>query len=198
MSITSENIKIDNTCPRIRLWNQYKKNAAVVNYFDWLQTYYQAKFFDYLETTAMPALSISGATGDYLFFYGTNILGIGYKPINITSETLYDSGFNYDAGNLYDIIVGYLVTWGQLQTIMKWIFDWSQNNWTIPALYNLISKFTGLAYSDIAIVQDNNNLDLFTITMPTTTLSSLFRNMVLYYSRLMGLTFGYYFAITLT
>jgi len=192
-----EYISIDNTAPKTRLWQQYKKNDVVRSFFDYLKTYWQNKYFTYLDTTIIPNLSIYNANNSYLSFFALNIFGIK-NPIKLSGQIYWDSDNSWDSGLEWDFITsaGYL-TYSEFRTVLMFILDWSRPNWDVPTLFYLISKFTGLDWDDITIVQDNTNLDLFTITVPTTTATILLQQMINYYQVVLGLPFGVSFVIVL-
>jgi len=201
---------INQTCPPIKLWYQWGKVPAIVNYFGWLQTYWQSKYFDFVfkiingqvaTGTAAGEMSIYNSTTDYLFFYAKNVLGVKTAPKVLLGAITYDAGFKYDASTtIYDAVPTVVATQAQFKTLLTWIFDWSELNWNIPALYQLIKKFTGLNMSQISIVQaaDTVSLDTFTITMPNTAGSLLFQSFMLFYQTTMMLPFGATFIVSLT
>ena len=192
------NISILNTCPTIKLWQQYRKSDTMVLYFNFLKSYYQTDYFDFLENTAMPSLSIINAVNDYLQFYAKNILNID-TPINILLGSKWDLLFKWDSGSKYDNLTGAEpITKIQLQTLLEWIVNWSLPNWDIPTMYQLISNFTGLSYDDILIEQDSTNLDLFHFSMPDNTATQFFRSILLYYQNLLRMPAGLFFDIALT
>jgi hypothetical protein len=190
-------ISIDNTAPKINLWQQYKKNDVILNFFKFLKTYWQTKYFDYLNNTLIPNLSVYNATSKYLYFFALNIFNI-QVPIKIEGGTKYDFGLPYDSGYSQDTITGSVpVTFAEFKTILFFILDWSRPNWDIPTLFYLISKFTGLNWDDILIEQDSTNLDLITITLPSNSSTLLFELMMNYYKDIFGLPFAVSFVIIL-
>lgn len=190
-------INIDNTAPEIRLWQQYKKNDIIFNFFNYLRTYWQTQYFDYLNNTIIPNLSVYNTNCNYLYYFSESIFNIK-PPIKISSGFKYDIGQKYDNGLTYDAITGTVpVSYSEFKTILEFILDWSKPNWDIPSLFYLISKFTGLTWDNILIEQDSTNLDLITITLPSSFSTSLFELMVNYYRDIFGLPFGVNFVVTL-
>ena len=203
-----DNIQIDTTCPKVKCWYQYSRVPAIKNYFDFLQSYWQAKFFDFTFKitptdgialgTAAGEMSIYNSTTDYLFYYSTNVLGIKIRPSVLLGSIPYDSGFHYDDPTVfYDQVPIVVASQQQFKVLLKWIFDWSRDDWTIPSLFDLLKKFTGLDMSDIEVVQDDTNLDLITITMPNTTGTLLFQSMLTFYKPLLFLPYGIDFVVVL-
>ena len=200
--------QIDQTCPPIKLWQQYTKVPAVANYFTWLQTYWQTKYFDFVFKivngqvavgTAAGEMSIANSQTDYLFYYAKNVLGLKQSPKVLLGAITYDAVFKYDASTtVYDAVPVVVATQAQLKTLLTWVYDWSQDNWTIPALYQLVKKFTGLNMSQITIAQDSTILDQITVTMPNTAGSLLFQSMMLFYQASMQMPFGVQFVVALT
>lgn len=192
------NITVDNSCPTINLWQQYRKNQVIVDYFTFLQSYIQMKYYNFLMTSCVPALSIINSFNDYVQYYALNILDIPI-PVSISLGTKYDIGQQWDVGNIYDQTVGAVqISVPQFKAMLAMIFNWSTSNWDIPTLFKITSTFTGLNYSQINIVQDGSNADLFTITMTTNANTTLFKTLFLYYAPLLNLPFGISFNIVLT
>jgi len=194
----SDQIQINNTCPDITLWQQYRKNEPSVNYFNWLKTYWQTKYFTPLITTFLPALSLCNNNSEYVQFFARYWYGI-IRPIDVTAALRWDEGLIYDTGAVYD----YRTDAGPIalemfRRLLEFILDWTEHDWNLTLLYKMIHGFTGTAWADILIEQDDTRLDVFLITMPTSTNSSLFKSLIQNYTDLWRLPFGIDLEITLT
>lgn len=198
MTVNLDYIDIDNTSPIIRLWQQYKKNDVTVSFFNYLKTYWQERYFDYLDQTAIPSLSVYNASNNYLNYYANNLLGIKV-PIRIENGSRYDIGAAYDSGIMYDVLSGSTpLTYTEFRKVLLLILDWSRPNWDIPTMYHLIADFTGLTWDQILIEQSDTNLSLITITLPGNTWTLIFELMINYYKDILGFPFGMDFAIIIT
>ncbi len=194
----TQNIQINNVCPPIKVWYQYDRIPAIKNYFIWLQSYWQGKFFDFTYNTAAQEMSIFNSLTDYLFYYALYLLGITKVPWVLIGTTVYDQGFKHDDPTVYyDPMPTAVATQPQFKTYLTWLFDWSEDNWTMPALIQLIRGFTGVAFSDILIEQDDPDLDIINITLPNNDQTLLFQSFLNFYAEAMNLPFGVTFTLIL-
>ena len=183
-------MSIDNACPEIRLWQQYRQNEPMVNYFNFLQSYWQGKYFDKLQGVYDVALSAMDTTTEYIQFYAKYILGIE-RPIDITASSRYDSGYKYDKGVPYDYSVNAgVIKAADFQRMLFCIINWTQHSWNLEFLYWMVHTFTLLNYSDIAIIQSGTDYDTFNITLPTTDTVKLFKSLLQNYTNYWNIPMG--------
>ena len=92
---------------KIKVWQQYKRSDAVVNYFaflrDYIQENYNDLFFKYNKDTKQIELgeygkefSINQAQTEYLQYYLESVYGMK-RPHYFVDRTYYDSGLKYDS-----------------------------------------------------------------------------------------------------
>ena len=97
---------------KIKVWQQYKRSDAVVNYFaflrDYIQENYNDLFFKYNKDTKQIELgeygkefSINQAQTEYLQYYLESVYGMK-RPHYLVDRTYYDSGLKYDSFYKYD------------------------------------------------------------------------------------------------
>ena len=186
----SDYIAIDNTCPEIKLYQQYRKNDPAVNFFQWIQTYWQAKYYDYILNTIVPQLSSCGATSEYIQFFALYWYGI-IRPVDISAASRYDDTVTTYDESYYDYIAtAGLITREDFKKLIAFIIDWTSSEWNIATLFRMVMGFTGLAGVDISITQEDNDLDSFDIVVPVTPKSTLFKSLVDNYKRVWQLPFG--------
>ena len=193
----SDYIAIDNTCPTIKLWQQYRKNDPAVNFFAWLRDYWQDKYFDYVMDEIVPQLSSCNADTEYIQFLATYWYGI-VRPVDVTSVLRYDTTLNYDEGAIYDYRADAgVIAREQFKNMIDFILDWTEHDWNIPLLYKMIMGFTGVAGEDITIEQDSTRPDVFLISLPNNNLTLLFRSLIINYASVWNLPFGITLEITI-
>lgn len=193
----SDYIAINNECPEIALYQQYRKNDAALNFFSWIRRYWQAKYYDYIIQDIVPQLTSCDATSEYLEFFAKYWYGI-LRPVDVTGVHRYDdpsiewddSSYDYraDAG---------VITVDEFKKIIDFILDWTYEEWNIPLLYRMVCGFTGAAGDDVLIEQDDTRPDVFLITMPNSSASALFASLVLNYKAVWQLPLGVDLEITL-
>ena len=97
---------------KIKVWQQYKRSDAIVNYFaffrDYIQENYNDLFFKYNKETNKIEIgeyakefSINQAQTDYLEYYLRSIYNM-LRPHYLVDRTFYDSGLKYDSLYRYD------------------------------------------------------------------------------------------------
>lgn len=194
----SDYIAIDHDCPEIKLYQQYRKNDPAVNFFAWLRDYWQAKYWDYIWNEIVPQLSSCNATTEYIQFFATYWYGI-IRPVDVTSVLRYDSGLNYDEGNVYDYRADAgVIAREQFKALIDFVLDWTEHDWNIPLLFKMIRGFTGLQGADITIEQDSTRPDVFMIGLPDSNITALFKSIVVNYASVWNLPLGITLEITLT
>jgi hypothetical protein len=193
----SDYIKIDNTCPEITLWEQYRKNDAAVNYFAWLKTYWQTKYFDYALNVLVPALASCNNNSEYLQFFARYMYGI-IRPVDVTSALRYDEGLKYDESNVYDYRADAgVIALQYFRRIIAFVINWTEHDWNIPLLYKMVHDFTLADYTDIIIEQDDTRPDVFLITIPNGSAAALFKSLVQNYTAMWNLPLGVSLEITI-
>lgn len=194
----SDHIIINNTCPEIVLWQQYRKNDAAANYFAWLKSYWKTKYFDKLLSVYLPALSSCNSNTEYLQFFARYMYGL-IRPVDVTAALRWDEGLLYDSGNVYDYRADAgVIALEAFRRMISFIIDWTQHDWNLPLLYKMIHDFTEADWADILIEQDSTRLDVFLVTMPTSTNSSLFKSLIQNYKEIWNMPMGIDLEITLT
>lgn len=194
----SDYIEIDNDCPEVKLYQQYRKNDPALNFFAWIRDYWQSKYFDYIWNTIVPQLSTCNATSEYIQFFAYYWYGI-IRPVDVTGVHRYDdpdikwndSQYDYraDAG---------LISKEDFKNMIDFILDWTSGDWNIPTLFRMVNGFTGIAGKDISIQQDSTRPDVFLIVIPNTAKASLFSSLVLNYKAKWNLPAGINIEITLS
>jgi hypothetical protein len=194
----SDYVAIDSNCPDWTLWQQYQTSEPVKNFFAWFQSYLQTTYFDAIASVYMPALSVYGNTTEFLEYFAKYFAGI-LRPLDITGTTRWDSGYQWDDNNTWDTVeIAGKIAISQFRKMLLCILDWSHHDWSLIYLFKVIHDFTGSDYVDINIVQSTVNLNLFTITIPSTNSSILFKSLVENYKSVWGFPFNISFVITLT
>jgi hypothetical protein len=194
----SDHIVINNDCPEIALWEQYRKNDPAVNFFNWLRTYWQEKYFSPLLSVYSPALTSCENDSEYLEFLARYLYGI-LRPVDVTSALRYDEGLLYDDGNPYDFRADAgVVSISFFRKIINFLIDWTEHDWNVPLLYKMIHDLTGAAWEDILIEQDDTRPDVFLVTMSTSSAAALFKSLIQNYKYIWNLPFGIDIEITLT
>lgn len=189
---------IDNTCPEIKLYQQYRKNDAAVNFFRWIREYWQAKYYDYLMNTVIPQLSSCSATSQYLRFFARYWYGIIW-PVDVTESSRYDDTITQYDVSYYDYIVtAGLIAREDFQKLIAFILDWTSDTWSIPTLFRMTMGFTGLAGTDIDITQDDDELDRFYIIIPSNPKTIIFKSLVDNYKLTWQLPFGIDIVVSFT
>lgn len=194
----SDYLAIDNECPDIILYQQYRRNDPSSNFFAWIKRYWQSKYYDYIMDEIVPQLSSCNAYSDYLQFFALYWYGI-LRPVDVTGVHRYDdpeilwddSSYDYraDAG-VIDI--------EEFKKIIAFLIDWTENDWNIPLLFRMIRSFTGLGGDEIAIEQDDERLDVFVVTLPSNGQTTLFQSLVLNYKAMWNFPLGINLEINLT
>lgn len=194
----SDHVEIDNNCPKFRLWEQYKKSEPVKNYFNFLTDYFQSKYFDNAFTTYATALGIYNSTTEYLEFFAKYFAGIN-RPVDITTNPQWNYGYLYNNSNLwsYSEAAGF-ISIESFRLLLLCILNWTNHDWNIEYFYKIINLFCGTDFYDIDIVQDDTDLDLFTITVPSTDGTTLFKSLVENYTDLWNFPLGISLTIELT
>lgn len=193
----SDHIEITNECPEFILWEQYKKSEPVKNFFKFLSEYFQSKYFDKVFTQYAQALGIYNSTTEFLEFFAKYFCGIN-RPVDITNNPQWNYGYLYNNNNLwsYSEAAGF-ISIEKFRLLLLCVLDWTEHGWNIEFFYKIINLFCGTEFEDILIEQDDTDLDLFNITIPSTDDSVLFKSLVENYTDLWNFPAGISLTITL-
>jgi hypothetical protein len=194
----SDYVVIDSKCPDWTLWQQYQTSEPVKNYFTWFKSYLQEKYFDAIESSYMPALGIYNNTTEFLEYFSKYFIGV-LRPLDIIGTTRWDSGYDWDNNNEWDKLeIAGKIPISIFRKLIFCVIDWSYHDWSLIYLFKVVHDFTGEDFNNINIVQSSVNLDLFTITLPSTNTSLLFKSLVENYKDIWGFPYNISFTITLT
>lgn len=194
----SDYIAIDNTCPEIKLYQQYQKNDPAVNFFRWVRDYWQVKYFDYVLNTIVPQLTSCDADTEYLQFFARYWYGI-LRPVDVTGVHRYDDPAIHWDDSQYDYradagVIGI----DSFKAMLDFILDWTEHDWNVPLVFKWIEGFTGLSGDQITVEQDSTRPDVFLVGMPNTEKTALFTSLVQNYRAMWNLPYGITFEITLS
>lgn len=194
----SEHLNIDNECPEFILWEQYKKSEPIKNYFSFLTDYFQTNYFDNAFTVYAKALGIYNSNTEFLQFFSKYFCGIN-RPVDITNNPQWNYGYLYNNDNLWSYVESSgFISITAFRLLLLCILDWTEHDWNIEFLYKIINLFCGTGFNDILIEQDTTDLNLFTITIPSTDDTVLFKSLLENYKSLWNFPAGISFEIILT
>jgi len=188
---------IDNTCPEITLWQQYRKNDPASNFFAWLQSYWQTKYFTYAVNVLVPALASCDNNSEYLQFLARHLYGM-IRPVDVTDALRYDEGLLYDKSNVYDYRADAgVIALKYFRRIIAFVIDWTEHDWNIPLIYKMVHSFTDAAYTDIVVEQDSTRPDVFLVTLPNSSAAVLFKSLIQNYEAIWNIPLGITLEITI-
>ena len=171
---------------KIKVWQQYKRSDAIVNYFaffrDYIQENYNDLFFKYNKETKEIELgeyakefSINQAQTDYLGYYLRSIYNM-LRPHYLVNRTFYDSGFKYDSFYEYDERdTAELVPVSLLKKIFTFVYNLKYTHWSIPNLAAMLADFCEINITEVSIEIDTSRLKYFKVYLPTNKNSQDFR-----------------------
>ena len=193
---------------KIKVWQQYKRSDAVVNYFaflrDYIQENYNDLFFKYNKDTKQIELgeygkefSINQAQTEYLQYYLESVYGMK-RPQYLVHRTYYDSGLKYDRFYKYDEDgTAELVPIYLLKKIFTFIYNLKYTHWSIPNLAGMLADFCEVNITEVRIEIDTSRLKYFKVYIPTTQSSQDFRIIYNTYRNVLNMPIGFSMEINL-
>lgn len=173
----------------IKLYEQYRRNEPVKEYFSFLRDYIQEKYFDmyyikinekYQAAKYVKELNIKTGISAYLYFYALNILGVHAPYINAAYYT-YDVGLKYDSGYTYDSgSIGERVSLTVFKKILAFVYNWGIEDWNVITLSQLIANFCEIDFvsiNDIKVDYSQDRFNTFVVSVPKTNYSEILQTL---------------------
>ena len=193
---------------KIYLWEQYKRNDALVDFFDFLRDYlndnYKDLFYKSIKNEngqvvdieageLLKEFSINEAESDYVAFYLKAIYNI-MRPHYLVDRQFWDSRlkwdafYNWDEGGEAMLVPIYL-----LKKLFTWMYNVKYLFWNIPNLAGMLSDFIEEPISKIKIYKnqtDVSNQKVYTVELPLNRYSNDFRIVYNTYQNIFNLPIG--------
>lgn len=189
-------LQLNTTCPDMVLWEQYKKNQVLQNYFNWVSECFQTTYFNYINNN-IKELGAFQSTTEYLEYFSLYWYGI-IRPKDITSSSLYDIGLQYDNGVLYDTLnLAGSIEIGAFRRFLLVILNRTYGNWNTVTYYRMTADFCQIPITDVIVTYDEVNLHAINISVPNNKTSLLFKSLLDNYYETWNFPVGKQVTITL-
>lgn len=180
----------------IPVWEQYKKNDGIVEYFKFFRQYINDTYKDlfYKNENELGYLSkeysINQAQSDYLVFYLKSIFNISRPHYLVNkqfwdTDIMFDSFFQYDVGGTAELVPIYL-----LKKIWWWIYNLKYEYFTIPNLARMLAEFCELKVEEVQIEPHPDRIKEFIVRLPFNRYSRDFRIVYNTYRNIFNLPIG--------
>ena len=194
---------------KIYLWEQYKRNDALVDFFDFLRDYlndnYKDLFYKSIKNEngqvvdieageLLKEFSINEATSDYVAFYLKSIYNI-MRPHYLVDRIYWDNRlqwdayFKYDEGGTAEIVPIYL-----LKKIFTFIYNVNFLFWNVPNLAQMVADFIEVPLSSIKVYRQKttiaSNQKVYIVEVPLNKYSNDLRIVYNTYQNIFNLPIG--------
>lgn len=198
-----------NELDKIYLWEQYKRNDGLVDFFNFLRDYlndnYKDLFFKSIKDAngrvigvetgdLLKEFTINSAESDYLAFYLKNIYDIK-RPHYLVDRQFWDNRLKWDAyykwdeGGTAELVPIYL-----LRKLFTWMYNIKYLYWNIPNLAGMLADFIEEPVHKIKIYKSQSgdiaNQKVYTCEMPLNRYSNDFRVVYNTYQNIFNLPIG--------
>lgn len=158
-SANNSGIKIfDVRAPSQRIYQQYRAQQWLRDYAVLIDNFIQENYFSILESM-WDEIDVADSEADYLTFYTKWYFGL-FRPLGGSSiAEFYDAGIRYDMDKKYDDAskANGLITAEQYLKYIKFIYDYSQETWTIDYIIRFVADYCGISPTDIELDYSNKN-----------------------------------------
>lgn len=188
---------------KIYLWEQYKRNDALVGYFDFLRSYLNENYKDlfYKNNEAgefLKEFSINEAESEYLQYYLENIYNM-LRPHFLVEKSNWDTGYMWDDTYKWDMDgKAELIPISLLKKIFKFVYGLNYNSFNIPNFAGMLAEFCDIKITDIKIEIDSSRIKTFIITLPACDLAVDFRTLYATYKNIFNLPIGFSMILKIT
>ncbi len=194
---------------KLKLLEQYKSSEPVKQYFEFIQSYLQSKYFEPFYKLsddnewqlgyATKNLSIANAYTNYLYFYAKARYGL--DPLyQVTDVARYDTGLTYDSGQTYDTeYVTSPVTFDVFKKYITFIYTRKYDVVNTITLSKRIAEFIDVDFTEIEInySYDSYGKKEISILIPDGFYSDILISLISFYKYRFNLPFGYTTTIAL-
>ena len=194
---------------KIYLWEQYKRNDGLVEFFNFFRDYlndnYKDLFYKSIKNSnnqitdieagkLLKEFSIAEAETDYLAYYLKNVYNIP-RPHYLVDKTYwdnrlyYDSYWKFDEGGTAELVPIYL-----LKKLFTWMYNVEHLVWNIPNIAKMFSDFIEEPLQSIKVYRLKSSITqaqkVFTVELPLNRYSNDFRIVYNTYRNIFNLPIG--------
>lgn len=161
----------------LELYKQYNNDARCVGFFNTLKEILYENADQKLNLISQIALE-ANEDNTYLQFYYQNLFGIVRSLGESRLKVYYDTGEHYENQIIWDdsSFDGFLDL-KSYKTLLKWMLDYSNQNYTLGWVYGLVCEFCEVEAPQVSITEE---FDSIKVNIARTDLSVLLSRIFLF------------------